>query len=53
MSFRINGKVLIYNYDYDITIKFNQYGSDIGIYQHIAVWCKMHEVKISLFFMMI
>lgn len=53
MSFRINGKVFIINYDYDIVIKFNQYCTDIGIYQHIAVWCKMHEVKISLFFMVI
>ncbi len=53
MSFRINGKVFIINYDYDIVIKFNQYCSDIGIYQHIAVWRKMHDEKISLFFMMI
>ena len=53
MSFRINGKVLIPNYDYYIAIKFNQNCIDIGIYQHIAVWRKMHNEKISLFFMVI
>ena len=40
-------------YDYYIVIKFNHDCPDIGIYQHIAVWPKMHEVKNSLFFMMI
>ena len=55
VSFRVNGKVLILilKYDYYIVIKFNRYCSDIGIYQHIAVWPKMHEVKNSLFLMKI
>jgi hypothetical protein len=45
--------LLILKYDYYIVIKFNRYCSDIGIYQHIAVWPKMYEVKNSLFFMKI